>query len=225
MITILHGDNIVASRAALSSELERISSQGFALRRLETKQLTVPSLEGALGTQELFTPKVIVVIEELFSLPKSKKKDELIALLSQAAVDVLLWEKKALTVTQLRGFPQAKVQAFKTSSAVFAWLDVLRPGNTQQNLSFFERAEQHDGAEMCFAMLSRQVRLLLQIKDGAAMKLAPFAIAKLQKQAKMFTADQLLSIHKKLVEIDWAMKTSTSSLDLRQQLTQLLVGW
>ena len=75
---------------------------------------------------------------------------------------------------------------------------------------------------MCFAMLARQIRLLLSVKDGVVPKLAPFAVAKLQKQARAFTLDQLLRTHTTLVDIDRQQKTSTTQLSLHAQLDLLM---
>jgi len=223
MIFIIHGENLISSRAELTRRLTAAEANGFSVKRLDGKHLDSVTLEASLGTQDLFTPRVLVVIEDLFSLPKSKKKDELIALIHTATVDVLLWEKKTLTVTQLKPFDGATVLSFKTSSAVFGWLDMLRPGDLPRILRAFEKAADQDGAEMCFAMLCRQVRLLLQVKDGGQLKLAPFMIGKFQRQASYFSMEQLLKMHKQLLAIDESIKTSSSLLGLREQLVKLMI--
>ncbi len=223
MITILHGEHVIASRHELTKRLVSAEANGFSVKRLDGKHLDVVSLEASLGTQDLFTPRVLVVIEDLFSLPKSKKKDELIALVHKATVEVLLWEKKTLTATQLKPFAGAIILLFKTSLAVFGWLDMLRPGDLPRILRAFEKAVDQDGAEMCFAMLCRQVRLLLQVKDGGQLKLAPFMIGKTQKQSSYFSMEQLLRMHQQLLEIDKSVKTSSSLLGLREQMVQLMI--
>lgn len=223
MITILHGEHVVASRNELTKRLGFAGANGFSVKRLDGKHLDVVTLEASLGTQDLFTPRVLVVIEDMFSLPKSKKKDELIALIHKATVEVLLWEKKTLTATQVKPFVGATILPFKTSLAVFAWLDMLRPDNLSQMVRAFGKAADQDGAELCFAMLCRQIRLLLQVKDGGQPTLAPFMVGKLQKQASYFSMDQLLKMHTQLLEIDESVKTSSSLLGLREQMVQLLI--
>lgn len=224
MITILHGEHVVASRNELTKRLCYAEANGFSVKRLDGKHLDFVTLEASLGTQDLFTPRVLVVIEDLFSLPKSKKKDELIALVHTATVEVLLWEKKTLTVTQLKPFVGATILPFKTSSAVFGWLDMMRPGDLPKMVRAFKKAVDQDGAEMCFAMLCRQVRLLLQVKDGGQLKLAPFMVEKFQKQSSYFSMDQLLRMHQQLLEIDESVKTSSSLVSLREQLDLFLVS-
>lgn len=223
MITILHGEHVVASRNELTKRLGFAEANGFSVKRLDGKHLDMVSLEASLGTQDLFTPRVLVVIEDLFSLPKSNKKDELIALIHSASVEVLLWEKKTLTITQLKSFVGATILLFKTSSAVFGWLDMLRPNDLPRVLKAFEKAANQDGAEMCFAMLCRQIRLLLQVKDGGQLKLAPFMIGKFKKQASYFSMKQLLRMHQQLLEIDESIKTSSSLLGLKEQIIQMMI--
>jgi DNA polymerase III delta subunit len=223
MITVLHGEKHIASRNELAKRVALAESQGFSVRRYDAKKLDRPLLESALGTNELFAPKTTVVIEELSSLPKSKKKDELISMISSAAVDVLLWERKLLTMTQLKPFAGAQIQAFKTSPGVFIWIDSLRPNNLVQMLDLLRKAVDQDGAEMCFIMLMRQIRLLLQAKDGGQLKIAPFMIGKVQKQASVFQIENLLSLHKELLAIDLAQKTSTMNLSLHDTLAHLML--
>ena len=224
MITILHGEHVVASRYELMKRIVSAEANGFSVKRLDGKHLDVVTLEASLGTQDLFTPRVLIVIEDLFSLPKSKKKDELIALVHKAMVEVLLWEKKTLTVTQLKPFAGVTIVPFKTSSAVFGWLDMLRPGDLPRILRAFEKAVDQDGAELCFAMLCRQIRLLLQVKDGGQLKLAPFMIGKFERQASYFSMEQLLKMHEQLLAIDESVKTSSSMLGLREQMVNVMLG-
>ncbi|MBI5151282.1 MAG: hypothetical protein HZA34_01780 [Candidatus Pacebacteria bacterium] len=224
MITLLHGDNTVASRTALHALLASLRDKQVHIRHLLAKDIDIPSLESALGTTSLFASDHCVVIEELMSLPKSKKKDSIISFIQSSNATVVMWEKKTLTPTQLRQFPVAQTQIFKTSSAVFAWLDTLDPRNNAKMLVLFDKAVKQDGVELCFSMLARQIRLLIQIKEGRIPPISPFAVAKLQKQAKNFTLSHLLFLHHGIVHVDEQQKTSSSPLALHESLTLLLLN-
>lgn len=220
MITLLHGDNIVASRKAFTDLVSNAKAGGLVVR-LEGKTLTPAELGDTLGAQDLFCQKKTVVIEGLLSQPKSKRKDEMMAVAANAGQDIILWEGKVATPAQLKKFPKARIQAFKTSSSVFQWLDSLRPGNESASQQLLHKAIERDGAEMCFAMLTRQVRLLIQMREGVPMKIAPFAVGKLKNQANSFTTKQLLALHSKLVELDYGAKMSRNASDMAQNLTLL----
>lgn len=222
MLTLLHGDNVVVSRKALTDAVATAKSGGLVVR-LDAKPLTFSQLSDTLGAQDLFCQKKTVVIEGLLSLPKGKRKDEMVALCANSNQDIILWEGKSATPAQLKKLLKAKVLLFRTSPAVFAWLDSIRPGNVGSSQEFFKRAVEQDGAEMCFAMLVRQVRLLLQTREGVQVKASPFVVVKLRKQATFFTTDQLLRLHEKLTLLDYAVKTSQQASDLAMNMTLLLL--
>jgi len=221
MITILHGDNIVKSRQMLLSLREQYQKTAEVIS-LEGKQLDKRVLEEALGNQALFSSSKCVIIEKLFALPKSKKKDELIEMVAGSGAEIVLWEDKVLSVTQLKQFKNPKTLVCKTGAIVFQWLDSLAPKNVVLSSDLLERACQQEGAALCFAMLIRQVRLLLQTKLGIVVPGAPFIQAKLRKQAQLFSEEQLFALHERLLEIDEEEKTSSSLLDLEKKLDLVL---
>ncbi|HZZ98403.1 MAG TPA: hypothetical protein VFG51_00555 [Candidatus Saccharimonadia bacterium] len=223
MLTLFHGDNLVASRKVYVDAVAAAKAGGLVVQ-LVAKTLTPVSLGDTLGAQDLFCQKKTVAIEGLLSLLRSKAKDQMIELVLSSNQDILLWEGKSATPAQLKKFPNAKIQFFRTSPAVFVWLDSMRPGNAFQSVQLFRKAVEQEGAEMCFAMLTRQVRLLLQAKEGSQLKMAPFAIAKLKKQAEQFSIPQLMKLHKELVRLDGLAKTSGSAATLEQNLTLLLLS-
>src|SRR5258708_11550922 len=195
---ILHGENTVQSRARLATSLQVARDQKKNVQRLEAKHLDIALLEMALGNENLFGEEKIVVIEELHSLPKSKRKDELIDFLAASNFpDILLWEKRQLTPTMLKKFPWARADEFKLTNALFKWLDAFQQKNS---VSLLDDAIQSDCDFMCLTMLVRQIRLLIQAKTDGNIAGAPFMIAKLKKQASAFSLPQLLQLHHKLLE-------------------------
>lgn len=228
MITILHGENEVKSRDQLATLIAKAKENNFQIERLEAKNLSLADLEQALVSSSLFGEKRLLIIEKLHSLPRSKKKNQLIDLLANnnSELEIILWEKRSLTPTMIKKIKAKKVEEFKTSSSTFAWLDSLS-GNKKtlkKQLQLLSQADQDDGEQMCFAMLTRQIRLLITAKDGGELKGHPFVIKKVKSQANNFTIDQLLSIHKKMLDIDQKMKTSSNLLSLKAELDLLLIN-
>jgi hypothetical protein len=230
---VLHGENLTQSRNRLFQFLEAAKLQQKLITRIDAKPLTLPMLENALGSTSLFLEPKVVVIEELHSLPKSKRKDELIEYLSDAtenpdSPEIILWEKRQLTPTMLKKFPGAQAEEFKLTNVLFKWLDSLigKPNDFQKKtgVTLLRQAMQSDGDMMCFVMLIRQVRLLLEVADGGGQKMPPFMIGKLRKQAQSFSLEQLLKLHHHLLEIDHAQKTSKSLLGLGRELELLCLS-
>lgn len=238
---IIHGENTIKSRARLTSVLEAARDAQIDIKRLMGKELTLALLEEAFAASSLFGTENVIVIEELHSLPKSAKKDQLIQAVSlqvnQLLADgtgvitgttipkVLIWEKRQLTATMLKKFGSAKSEEFKSSSVLFKWLDgfgVSKDKSTQ--LQELHQIYDQDGAEFLFAMLGRQVRMLLSAKDDGQLTGAPFMISKLKKQASAFSLDKLLQIHHQLLEIDTTQKTSSTRMTLQQQLDLLVLS-
>jgi len=81
MITLLHGENIMASRNALTSL--KSQSADREIRQLDGNGLDVTMLTQALESAGLFGTEVLIVIENLLSKSEKKGKtyDELIEVL------------------------------------------------------------------------------------------------------------------------------------------------
>lgn len=223
MLTILHGEHIGNSRTKLQELIDQARKNNTTLERLEAKQLTIADLEQALGNTSLFGDSTLVIIEGLHSLPRSKKKTQLIALIAGADVPVVLWEKRALTKTMLKQFPTAKAEEFKLSKALFSWLDMLGTQPLPKTLATYRQALEQEDEYLCFVMFIRQIRLLIQAKDGVKIAGAPFVVKKITTQATKFSKAQLLETYYKLSQLDLASKTSTLSLPLASELDLLQI--
>jgi len=229
MLTILHGEHHLQSRRVLTQTLASAQNAGRQIAHVEVKNLESAALRISVQTQSLFAEPRTIIIEELHSLMKSKRKEELIKTIVEFAdlddVELVLWEKKQLTATELRQFPRATVQAFLPTRSMFTWLNAL---SGQQHdavkarmLSLQRNAVDSDGEQFCFAMVMRQVRMLMEAKEGQGAAGQNF---KMVAQAKLFTWSQLFFIHKQLLHIDLMQKTSGSSFSISSQLELLAVA-
>lgn len=225
MFIILHGEHHVKSRAMLNQILDQARNGQKTITHLEAKQLDQAALTQAVHGQSLFGEERVIVIEELHSLPKSKKRDALLELLLAVQADteitVLLWEKKQLTATELKMLSSAKVHVFPLAKTMFTWLGTLSGNSSSEEkrkmLRLLQTTAKVDGEHFCFAMLTRQVRLLMTAKASAS-----GANPKVISQAKTFTWKQLYTLHRQLVLIDEKSKNSSSALDMLSQLELLL---
>lgn len=225
MLTLLHGEHHVKSRAMLVELLGQARSNQKSVTHIETKQLDQATLTQTLQSQSLFGEARVIVIEELHSLPKSKKRDALLQLLKAVQddreVEIVLWEKKQLSAIELKAFPGAKVHAFAPTKTMFTWLGSIS-GNAsaegkRQMLKLLQETIKADGEYFCFSMLTRQVRLLMTAKESSV-----GANPRVVSQSKTFSWKQLFTLHHQLVLIDEKSKNSSSSLDMSSQLELLL---
>ncbi len=219
---------MVASRARLQAMIATAHAAGQELQRIVVPEYGLAELKNELGTSSLFAQPTIVVLEETTSL--GAKLPDIIPLIAAKAEhhQVIIWEKKSLSKKALEPFSKLKpipvIQEFKPAPAVFTWLDSLSPKSPKAHqLTLLYKALERADAGLCFAMLQRQVRLLLEIQAGGQPGGPPFMIKKLAGQARHFTQPQLLNLHTKMLAIDIRQKTSVEYLTLSQELALLIM--
>lgn len=216
---LIHGDNTIQSRKKLVEVLNEYKSKGYDVNVLPAKSLSTSLLEEKLGGESLFGTQQLLVIEELHSLPESAKRKALVAQLSSAQTELVVWEKRLLTKIMISKLSAKQVETFKASSLLFQWLDTLGTSTDKKRIiRELHQIISTESAHFCFTMIVRQIRLLISVLDDGQLKGAPFIISKLRKQARSFSLPQLQNLHSRLLEIDYKQKRSLSALNLEQEL-------
>jgi|CXWL01.1.fsa_nt_gi DNA polymerase III delta subunit len=225
-MVIIHGEDIVSARNQLNDLILAYTAKELEVKRLSAKDLDLTSVTQILEGLTLFGKKPALVIEGLFSLPKSKNKDLLTDFLAKYSDrDIILFESKPLTPTLLKPFTKAKVHNHKPAAIIFTFLDSLRPGGSQRSLKLLGDLENaRQPPELIFAMLVRQVRLLIQALEPSTLKAAPWQKNRLTTQSRAFGEEALLSLHEKLYRIDKVIKTGTNPIDLSLHLFNLVAN-
>lgn len=233
MVTVLHGDNTIKSRNKLLEIITQSRATGREVEKYSASDLNLSKLQEIFGSQLLFTKPRLLIFEEVHSLPTSTKKNQLLKSLSEhtaqlpADVEVVLWEKRALTKTMLSKLAASTTEEFKVSSSMFTWLDSLTgqatPAQRQKTVQLFHQTLQEEDVVYCLIMLIRQVRMLLIANDGGTLAGPPFVVNKIRSQARKFSQKQLLQTYRELLKMDLAMKQSSSGLNLQGQLDLLLI--
>ncbi len=227
MLTILHGDNIDASRTELLAMIA--AAKGKEIRELNGRSLDTNELTQALESSSLFGGNTLVVIENLFSkLGRQVKRIEALSSIlggSSASTDIIVWEDKELGITALKSLGKAIVRTFKLPAVIFQLLDGLRPDAARPMVLLFQKVVAVQPAEITYTLLVRRVRQLIQLRDGVAPEgLAPWQASRLTGQARLFTMDELVVMHTKLLDMDIAIKTGTSPFTLAQRIEQFLIS-
>ncbi len=222
---ILHGENIVLSRKRLN---EKITNFKGEVVRLEGNQINLTKLKQVVESQSLFGQDRLIIIENVFARRPSKEKEETLHYLKKNSPDnLIVWEGKKIDGRVLASFSGAKVEKFALTPLVFHFLDSLAPDNQKNSLTLLHQCLNQDSTEMVFYMLARQIRFLIMANDlgeKGLKNMASWQKTKLTRQAKKFTLPQLLSLHRKLLKIDWQQKTGQASLPLSSQLDLLIAS-
>lgn len=103
---------------------------------------------------------------------------------------------------------------------VFAMVDAIGYGDGEKALGMLRRLLEDSAALQLFAMVVRQFRLLIQVRElldqdpsqdhnkiAERIGTHPYPIKKIMPQAKLFDLPQLKAIYRQLSEIDQAIKT------------------
>ncbi len=152
MIIFLHGENIVKSRQYLTEMIENYRQKGFEIETLNGSQLTIEQARVALGSASLFGGGKLVVIENLYSSLKSKRRENLIDFIKKEdfETDLILWERKEVR----RKLPdKSKIEIFKLSTALFKFLESLKPGNQRESLKLLDEVKRKESGEIIFYLL------------------------------------------------------------------------
>lgn len=218
MITLLHGDDTAASRKEYG-EIRKKYLDGIIF---DGDTITLTDLTQELQGGGLFSDEKQVFIEQLLTKKKSPlEKDAFIKLLAAHESDAIitLWEGREVDKKTVAAFPKVQNKLFKLPQTLFALLDALRPNNTVQLLDLFHKTTSTTEVELVFFMLVRQFRLLLAFSERGTIieetkRVASWQQGKLQKQASLFSKNELKTLHKKLFEIEKNMKVGNLSMSL-----------
>ncbi|HUW24752.1 MAG TPA: hypothetical protein VMW04_03965 [Patescibacteria group bacterium] len=222
-IFVYSGEDIVSSRKAFLEHLERLKGNDFEVVRLNGKDVSEESLELLSAPTSLFGQKRVLVIEGLLSRQKSKEKDKIIQIVSLLDCSIVFWEGKDFSKAEQAKYSGFAFKNFKLPAMMFRFLETITPGGGSSALAFFRQTIPTVDINFLFLMLVRQIRLLILAKEKKdILKLPAWQKAKLQKQAALFTQEGLLSVYKRLLQIDFQQKTSASPFDLGHQLELLL---
>ena len=192
----------------------------------EAAELDPTNLRQETQSTNLFGDSKCLIIKDLLSGNKAKQKDLLVDILFQSSgTDIILFETKKISDTVLKPFSEAKIESYNINPVIFKFLDLLRPGNTNNLLGGWNRLMvlNHE-PEYVFSMLVRQIRLLIQAKSGPSyLKLSPYPKKLIITQATFFDLFHLLDLHQILYQIDKKIKTGTSALPIDQLLLQFFL--
>lgn len=234
MITIIHGDDISASRKFF----QELKYKQQSLVLFDGSKITITDLVQNVEGSTLFQGSTLsssaIFIEDLLTKAKKIDRDskeilDFIAKNSKSSA-FILWESKEIQKRDLGLFKDAKIHIFKLPKNIFLFLDELTPGNSKSLLNLFHQAlDSGIKEELISFMIQRQFRLLLALSDPGnsqideLVRLLPWQLGRLQRQAKLFSVSDLIRIYKKLYQIEIAQKTGASSLSLTQNIDFLLL--
>ncbi len=216
-VTVLHGENQVLSRKALSDIKEQAGKMGKEVVSVNGINVELVKLKQAVESVSLFGCDRLVVVEGV--------RKEVVDYIKEVEVgELVVWEGKQMTAGILRSLG-GEVKEFKVSPVIFKFTDSLQPENGKEMFQLWEECRKQDEVEMIFYMVCRQIRLLIQARsDASSLSGNPYVITKVKQQAKLFTMERLLKLHECLYQIDRGQKTGSTPLPLAHEIEMWLLS-
>jgi len=232
MIYIFHGDNTELSRKAFIDQIAKLKDGGVnEVVRLNGTDIVQSDLIQALESQSLFGSDRIVAVEGLFSRRVSKEKEALVSYLALGPypLSLLLWEGKKISAAGLKKFTgkkEVEIKEFKISGLLYKFLDQIIPENGRAASATFNNLILEEPVELVFYLLVKRITELIleNSSSGAGGGYDDWRRQKLIEQASRWSGKRLVNFHKKLTEIDEAVKTGSTPSSLSSHLDILLAS-
>ena len=200
MITIFHGDNVQDSRHSLSQLLDQNHPE---LLRIDAKQIDFNQINLFLNSSSLLGLTKSLLLNNFFSAGKPVI-EKLIPLINSTANEVIIWQDKELTLSQLKSFPQAKVFNFPLDNQIFKCLNQIKPHNLRAFLILFNHNVDNGLTDLMLYLIKNNLRKQLQ-------------------SYSRFEPELLKKIYLELIETDYLNKSGKLSIPLPTAIEKIML--
>lgn len=203
MIYIFHGDNQLQSRSAVNSFLN--SKTNFDILRIDQKEINLDQINGFINSQSLFSSQKIIAFFNFFSIPKAILDKVTKIIQSNESFDIVIWQDKTLTATQLKTFPKAKVELFPLDKKLFQCINSLAPKNTPRFIPLYHQVLDQEPFEL----------FLFWLKFNIRKQLTSFS---------KFPPESLKTAYLQMIELDYQSKTGQLAIPKDMALERILLN-
>lgn len=220
MLSIICGEDIVASRAYLQTVIEQYKEKDFEIQFVPADQI-IDLLKTDAGVISLFGQKKLYVIENLNKTLKRRTSGALMdSLGSLEGIDVLTWEE-GVGKRELK-IQTALIKEFKLPQNIFQFVDSCYPANLKRFVQLLRDVSDGSNDMFLYIMLARHVRNLVFVALGSPpSSLQSWQVGKLKRQASSWEQEKLLDFYDKLIGFDTTLKTGTNPYPLKDSMELL----
>jgi DNA polymerase III delta subunit len=222
MKLIIHGEDSVSSRKYLNdkkesySDVEKIDMDG--------NKISLSDLVSAADSRSLLGSIKIITIENFFTRSLSKDKETILAYLNGNKTDNLLlfWEQKEIDRNIIsKFFSKDEIILCQPPLLLFRFLDSLGINPPKTVLSLFHSLLNQRDAAFIYTMLVRQLRFLIISKDTLGKgitDMSPWQAKKFYDQSRYFQMEELVSLYRKLLQLEYSFKTGLTPYSFSELL-------
>lgn len=221
MLTIICGEDSIASRNYFTEQQKLFKDKDFEIANVEYNQiLELDELEAASAS--LFTQKRIFFTNNLNKKVLKKLSDKteqkIKKIIASQKIQIFDWEEET-SARDLKSIKGIIIKEFKPSQTIFKLLDSCYPGNLKTFIQILSTVSESTADIFIFIMLARHMRniLLIKMRDKVP-KLMSWQIAKLSNQAKFWKLENLIGFYQGLHRIDVNSKTGGTPYTIKKSL-------
>ena len=229
MIYIIHGDDNSASYR----KLQDLTSKTQKLTRFDCEKGQLKDFELLLDSQELFADRKTIIIENPKKI-STKQLEEFAGYINkfeeQRLGDIIIYCETLLDEKLTLKLKKPTTFFHQLPKLFFQFLDSLSPNSYKKALFTLKEMKNTTEEEQIFYALIKRIRLLIMIKlsDKQSFdeinKMASWQKGKLQKQADLWTLNELLDFYKKLFDTEIDLKSSGIANSLSDRLDNLIAS-
>lgn len=203
MIYIFHGDDQYASRSAFNQQIDQQS--GKDIFRLDSKTVNLDSINNFLNSPSLFASQKILVITNLFSIPKAILDKVIKLIKDDSQNDIYIWQDKTLTPTQTKIFSKAKINHFPINKVLFSCLNQIRPKNISKFIPLYQKVIEQEPFEL----------FLFFVKNNLRKQITSYS---------SFSKNDLQKTYLQLIELDFQSKNGQLAIPKEIALQRILIN-
>ncbi len=202
MIYLFHGDDQKASRQALNQLIKNLNNANIL--RLSPKSVELETINNFLSGTSLLSSQKTLLLDSFFSTTKARNK--LIDLIkqNQKSAEIIIWQDKKLTPTQVKTFPGARVSFFDLPNYLWGCLNNVRPQNIKAFLPLYQKVIDQNLYDLFLYLLKQKLRK--QIDNYSP-----------------FPQDKLIRTYLLLIELDYQNKSGQLSTPKHLALERLII--
>ncbi|OGK18389.1 hypothetical protein A3G67_03815 [Candidatus Roizmanbacteria bacterium RIFCSPLOWO2_12_FULL_40_12] len=221
MLTIVCGEDTVASRAYFQEVIETYKKKDYEVLKISPDQLPDVQQEH-FESLSLFGLKKVYFIENLNKTLKRGGSDKLLKTLETLGdTPLIIWED-GVSKRELKLQKAGSVKEFKPGENVFKLLDSCYPKNLRSFLLMLDELATPQNEMFLFIMLQRHMRNLVLVATGnPPSSLQSWQVGKLKGQSSHWETNSLLDFYDKLINLEIGLKSGKGSYTLKKGIEML----